>query len=326
MPDIFWSNLQFLKYWLMFSTSSLWVLNPVTPAVSASISTHWAALKTPWNEGWVEKSDSRSGIRPDHRVWTDLAVVAVVFCALPWRMDDFPRWDKLDRQLHHRSPFLVFSSLKVILFCFVLATIPLPLWRECEEKYYTSLLRFVDKSLHQSERDHPKRSLKTKKLSRYLALIRNTWKQIRNYKSECRDLELGCYLLQSGESQWGQLPLTAARGCCLSGSGIMGRIWSSAWLKMGVTCRGYVSFVLIKCVCVCAHMGVVNTLIFWMKILYHAVVSMYHSWWFDFKPFFLFLPLNTDEVSGLSQWFPNFFSLIWIIRLVYTTYSIHDTA
>lgn len=45
--------------------------------------------------------------------------------------------------------------------------------------------------------------------------------------------------------------------------GLWGRIWSSGWPEMDVTCRGYVSFVLLECVCVqawgdksvCTHSG-----------------------------------------------------------------------
>lgn len=129
---------------------------------------------------------------------------------------------------------------------------------------------FVGKSLRQAEKECPLKTIPRDPWEQKFRLSHQKYMQA-NYKSqERRDLELGCYLLQNRESQWGQLPLAAARGCCLSGSGIMGRIWSSAWLKMDVTCWGYVSFVLFKCMCVCTQ-GVVNTFVSWMK---NAVVSM----------------------------------------------------
>lgn len=48
------------------------------------------------------------------------------------------------------------------------------------------------------------------------------------------DPELGCYLRQWRESLWGQLPLAAARGCCLSRPGDRGEdvalsLSSGAW-------------------------------------------------------------------------------------------------
>lgn len=74
---------------------------------------------------------------------------------------------------------------------------------------------------------------------------------VENFQTLVQRFWAGLLPEQSGESQWGQLPLAAARGCFLSSWGIVGRIWSSAYPEALVTLRGYVSFVLLewmKCV------------------------------------------------------------------------------
>lgn len=179
-------------------------------------------------------------------VWTDLAVVAVVFSVLPRREDDFPCRDQLDPQFHHCAPLSVFTPSSFLLKCVVWfgagwswvrwkilqlsksveKNIPSDGWKSKICVYYKTLccvFSFKWKLLTDREDWLPGTMIKSGK------------QRLEIFKHWRRDLEPGCYLLQCGESQWGQLPRAAARGCCSSSWGIMGRIWSSACPDIDVT-------------------------------------------------------------------------------------------
>lgn len=75
-----------------------------------------------------------------------LAAVAEVFSILPWRKDDLPRWDQLNRQFHHFSSTRILSPLtrKVPVFSRVQKFNSF-FWRVLKWSHFIAFLLFDDK-------------------------------------------------------------------------------------------------------------------------------------------------------------------------------------
>lgn len=175
-----------------FSDSSPWETTPVTSVGSAQISANRAALNP-------SESNAKGKIRPRRLNWP---------CSCCSSFLHFSQEEGWSPRLELTESSAPSSSLW--LFPVLSSRASLPSFRVRPKSWHLNPSGGQGNPLAERQ-----------KVKHFILSWKSEWNE-KNFSEWCRDLSRGCYLLQSRESQWGQLPFTAARGCWLSSWGITG--------------------------------------------------------------------------------------------------------